>query len=502
MNLIELVSSKLGWLRPGMARGIEQGLTAVPAVQKAVEQEYDAMLAQLETSVKPYRDEFPTFRHLPEAGVRRTEVMEWMETLDRLESDRWQDGYASGAVYHGDPKHINFLNRIYALHSQSNPLHADLWPSASKFEAEIVAMTAHMLGADQAEQEICGTVTSGGTESILLAMKTYRDWARAEKGIKKPEMIVPVTAHAAFEKASDYFQIKRVEIPVDEGYAADVQAAQRALTGNTIVIVGSAPTFPHGIIDPIAELSELARQAGIGFHTDACLGGFVLPWAEKLGYVVPPFDFRLSGVTSMSADTHKYGYAAKGTSVVLYHRPELRRYQYFAAADWPGGLYFSPTFAGSRPGALSATCWAAMVTTGEGGYMAASQRILETASVIREGIETMPELHVLGNPLWVIAFASESVDIYRVMDAMTASGWSLNGLHKPSCVHLCVTLPHTQPGVAERFLRDLAKAVDDVKNQPEKTEGMAPIYGMAATLPFRGMVTDLLKRYIDLLYKV
>jgi sphinganine-1-phosphate aldolase len=289
---------------------------------------------------------------------------------------------------------------------------------------------------------------------------------------------------------------------VDESYAADVQAAKRALTGNTIVIVGSAPTFPHGIIDPIAELSELARQAGVGFHTDACLGGFVLPWAEKLGYTVPPFDFRLPGVTSMSADTHKYGYASKGTSVVLYRRPALRRYQYFAAADWPGGLYFSPTFAGSRPGALSAACWAAMVTMGEDGYMAASQRILETAAVIRRGIETMPDLYVLGDPLWVIAFASESVDIYQVMDAMMARGWSLNGLHKPSCVHLCVTLRHTQPGVAERFLIDLAKAVEDVKNQPEVSGGMAPVYGMAATLPFRGMVTDLLKRYIDLLYKV
>lgn len=502
MNLIDIVSSKLGWLRPGMARGIEQGLAAVPSVQKAVEQEYDAMLAQLETSVKPYRDEFPAFRHLPEVGAGKTEVLEWMEALNRLESDRWQEGYASGAVYHGDPEHINFLNRIYALHSQSNPLHADLWPSASKFEAEIVAMTANMLGADQTDQEICGTVTSGGTESILLAMKTYRDWAQAEKGIKKPEMIVPVTAHAAFEKAADYFRIKRVEIPVSEDYAADIRAAQRALTSNTIVIVGSAPTFPHGIIDPIAELSELARQAGIGFHTDACLGGFVLPWAEKLGFAVPSFDFRLPGVTSMSADTHKYGYAAKGTSVVLYRWPALRRYQYFAAADWPGGLYFSPTFAGSRPGALSAACWAAMVTTGEGGYMAASQRILETAAIIRNGIKSISELHVLGDPLWVIAFASKSVDIYRVMDAMSASGWSLNGLHKPSCVHLCVTLRHTQPGVAERFLSDLAKAVDDVKNQSEKTGGMAPVYGMAATLPFRGMVTDLLKRYIDLLYKV
>jgi len=502
MNLIELVSGKLGWLRPGIAQRIERGLTAVPAVQKAKEHEYDALLAELEKSVKPYRSEFPTFRQIPQSGFKREEVLEWLEALDRLERERWQEGYASGAVYHGDPEHIAFLNRVYALHSQSNPLHADIWPSASKFESEIVSMTASMLGADQVEDEVCGTVTSGGTESILLAMKTYRDWALAEKGISEPEMIVPVTAHAAFEKASDYFQIKRVEIPVDENYAADVQAVKRALTGNTIVIVGSAPTFPHGSIDPIGEMAETANQAGIGFHTDACLGGFMLPWAERLGYSVPPFDFRVPGVTSISADTHKYGYAAKGTSVVLYHQPELRRYQYFAVADWPGGLYFSPTFAGSRPGALSAACWAAMVSMGEGGYLEAAGKILETAEAIKDGIESMPELDVIGDPLWVIAFASDSVDIYQVMEVMSESSWSLNGLHKPSCVHLCVTLRHTQPGVAERFISDLGQAVETVKSQPERKSGMAPVYGMAATLPFRGMVIELLKRYIDLLYEV
>ena len=199
-------------------------------------------------------------------------------------------------------------------------------------------MTADMLGG--AGQDVCGTLSSGGTESIMLAMKTYRDWALAKKGITKPEMIVPVTAHAAFDKASQYFNIKMIHIPVDENFRADVNAAKKAITKNTIVIVGSAPSFPHGAIDPIEELSELARQHGIGFHTDACLGGFVLPWAEKLGYPVPPFDFRLPGVTSMSADTHKYGYAAKGTSVVLYRGQELRHFQYYTSTEWPGGLVF------------------------------------------------------------------------------------------------------------------------------------------------------------------
>jgi glutamate/tyrosine decarboxylase-like PLP-dependent enzyme len=281
-----------------------------------------------------------------------------------------------------------------------------------------------------------------------------------------------------------------------------VAAAREAITANTIVLVGSAPSFPHGIIDPIEELSELARASGIGFHTDACLGGFVLPWAERLGYSIPAFDFRLPGVTSMSADTHKYGYAPKGSSVILYRNPELRRTQYYTTADWPGGLYFSPTFAGSRPGALSAACWAALVATGEQGYIASTKRILETGAAIKAGIEEVPELTVLGDPLWVIAFASEQLDIYRIMEVMAQRQWSLNGLHKPSCVHICVTLRHTQPGVAERFLEDLKAAVSYVQQNPDEAGEMAPVYGLAATMPLRGVVNDMLKRYIDLLYKV
>jgi glutamate/tyrosine decarboxylase-like PLP-dependent enzyme len=422
-----------------------------------------------------------------------------MEAMRAQEEAQWKDGFVSGAVYHGDTGHIDFLNQVYAINSQSNPLHADVWPSTSKFEAEIIAMTANMLGG--MDQEICGTVSSGGTESILLAMKTYRDWAGEQRGITRPEMIVPVTAHAAFDKASQYFNIKLVHIPVDENYRADVEAARRAITPNTIVIVGSAPSFPHGAIDPIEEISETAREHGIGFHTDACLGGFVLPWAEKLGYPVPGFDFRLPGVTSISADTHKYGYAAKGTSVILYRSRELLHHQYYTATDWPGGLYFSPTFAGSRPGALSAACWAALTSIGAEGYLSATKKILETAQIIKNGIRQITELRVLGDPLFVVAFASETLDIYKVLDYMARKKWSLNGLHRPACVHLCVTLRHTQPGVAQRFIDDLREAVSFVKDHPEEKGTMAPVYGMAATLPLRGLVSDMLKRYLDLIFK-
>lgn len=495
-------------IRARLAAPVERGVRAIPGVNQRIEAQYIELMAELEGSLKPYRSGYQTYAQLPDRGRDRADILREMEQLKNIEADRWRDGFVSGAVYHGDEAHIDFLNQIYALNSQSNPLHADVWPSVAKFEAEIVAMTADMLGGSAAVQpgdggdEICGTLSSGGTESILLAMKTYRDWGRATRNITRPEMIVPVTAHAAFDKAAQYFDIKPVRVPVDGDMRADAAAVRKAISANTVVVVGSAPCFPYGVVDPIEEMSEMARERGIGFHTDACLGGFILPWAAELGYDVPPFDFRLPGVTSMSADTHKYGYAAKGTSVVLYRGRTLRRYQYFTATDWPGGLYFSPTFAGSRPGALSAACWAAMVSLGRDGYLTATERILATSAAIRAGIAAIPELHLLGNSLFVHAFASDSVDIYRVMDEMSSRQWSLNGLHHPACVHVCVTLRHAQPGVAERFISDLEAAVAQVRDNPAAEGGMAPVYGMAATLPFRGVVSDILKSYLDTLYKV
>lgn len=488
----------VGGIGARLAAGFEFVLRRVPALRRRLDAQYETLLADIEPALKPYRAETLAMTCLPSTGRDRAMILTEMERFAGRETPRWRDGFVSGAVYHGDPEHVAFLNQVYALNSQSNPLHVDLWPSVARYEAEVVAMTAAMLNGDSG---VCGTVTSGGTESILLAMKTYRDWARERRGIRRPEIIAPTTAHAAFDKAAQYFGIRLRRIPVDADFRADLAVTGRAINRNTIALVGSAPSFPHGTIDPIADLAALAREHRIGMHVDACLGGFVLPWARRLGYPVPAFDFATPGVTSMSVDTHKYGYAAKGTSVVLYRTEALRRYQYYVVADWPGGLYVSPTLAGSRPGALSAAAWAALVSIGEEGYLDATRRILETAREIRAGIEAIPELHVLGDPLWVIAFGSTRLNIYRVLDQMARRGWNLNGLHHPPALHLCVTLPHTAPGVAPRFLADLAESVALVRREPNLKGGMAPLYGMAASLPFRGVIGDLLRRYLDVIYK-
>ena len=494
-------------ISPKVAENIERTLRRIPAVERRLERRYAAMVDAMRPAVRPYTGSIPSYRTLPEQGRPRDEILDELRSMADREHARWKEGYASGAVYHGAAEHIEFMNQVYALNSQANPLHFDLWPSATKFEAEVVSMTAGMLGGDAAREHdatrpVVGTVTSGGTESILLAMKAYRDWARKRRGNGEPNVVAPTTAHVAFDKAAQYFGIDLRRVPVGVDCRADVEAMESAIDGNTVALVGSAPTFPHGVIDPIEPLADIARHHGIGMHTDACLGGFVLPFARTLGYPVPAFDFRVPGVTSMSADTHKFGYAAKGTSVVLYRGPKLRRYQYFTATDWPGGLYFSPTLAGSRPGALSAAAWAAMVSMGERGYLDATRRILEAARIIRDGVAETPGLHVLGDPLWIVAFGASDINVYKILDVMSARGWNLNGLHKPPALHVCVTLRVAQDGVPERFVADLREAVQQVHAEPKMKGGMAPVYGMAATVPFRGLVSDLLERYMDMLFEV
>ncbi|BCW96192.1 MAG: aspartate aminotransferase family protein [Fimbriimonadales bacterium] len=497
------MSLKRVWQR--MAQGAEKVAQRIPAVQKRLEAEYAQVEQMAREQTRPKLESLPSFTDLPDTGVPREQILEWLQQLRALESPPWTQGRVSGTVYHGAPELSDFLSRVYALHAQSNPLHADLFPSTVHFEAEIVRMTARLLhapDADDPEQQVVGTTTSGGTESILLAMKTYRDWARAEKRITEPEVIAPETAHPAFDKAAHLFGIKLIRTPVGDDFKAKLEPIQDALTRNTIAIVGSAPGYPHSVIDPIPQMAEIARQYGVGMHVDACLGGFILPFIEALGYPVTPFDFRVAGVTSMSVDPHKYGYTPKGVSVVLYRGRSLRRHQFFTCTDWPGGLYASPTLPGSRPGALSVAGWAAMVSIGRQGYLEATRQIMETAVAIRRGIEQLPDLRLMGEPLFLIAFTSahEKLNIYQVLDQMRQRGWRLNALQRPPGLHLAVTVRHAQPGVAEAFLSDLRESVAYVKAHPDEKGEMAPIYGMANSLPFRGVVDEVLRRYLDALY--
>ncbi|XP_066317436.1 sphingosine-1-phosphate lyase-like [Miscanthus floridulus] len=436
---------------------------------------------------------------LPTIGLAE-QVIEELETLKAKDVD-WQ-GKCSGTVYIAGSEsegHFELINKAYSMFSHTNPLHQDVFKSVANMEAEVVAMTAALLGSKEKSSggQICGNMTSGGTESILLAVKTTRDYMRSKKGITKPEMIMAESAHSAYDKAAEYFNIKVRRVPVNKEFLADVKGFKRCINGNTIMMIGSAPGFPHGLIDPIKELGELASRYDICLHVDLCLGGFVLPFARKLGYPIPPFDFSVKGVTSISSDVHKYGLAPKGTSIVLYRNHEIRKHQFVAVTEWTGGLYVSPTMAGSRPGGLIAGAWTAMMSLGLNGYLDSTSRIMEVSKKIQRGIGEIPGLFVIGKPdMTVVAFASDVVDIFEVNDIMSSKGWHLNALQRPNSLHICVTLQHTT--IYDQFLKDLQDSVNTVKANPGPISGgMAPIYGAAGKMPDRGTVKELLVEFMD-----
>jgi sphinganine-1-phosphate aldolase len=447
----------------------------------------------------PYRSRFKTYERLEPTGRDRQSILDELATMAH-EEDRIADlGHVSGSIYHGGHDHYAFLTEAFRLFAHANVLQRDMYPSATKLEAEIVAMTAAML---HGTPDVCGVVTFGGTESLINPMLVYRDRGRAEKGITEPEMIIPVTAHVALEKAGHLLGIKVLKAPLTSDWVADVDWIRNHITKNTVALVGSAANYAHGLIDPIEELAEIALEHDLGLHVDGCLGGFILPWGERLGYDIPRFDFRVPGVTSISADTHKYGYALKGTSVLLYRNSNLRRYQYFNFTDWPGGIYFSPGLSGSRSGGIVAATWAAMVSLGESGYLETAKGIFETADTIRRGIEAIPELEVIGNPTFLVAFRARELNIYHVNDHLIAKGWRLNALQLPAALHFCVTRPNTVPEVADLFVGDLREAVDYAKHPSRAEPKSGALYGLGGTAEGNEILNTLFTAALDAMYEV
>uniref|UniRef100_A0A7N6AGY1 sphinganine-1-phosphate aldolase n=1 Tax=Anabas testudineus TaxID=64144 RepID=A0A7N6AGY1_ANATE len=473
----------------------------IPFVGMAIQSQLNKALDDMSVSLCTLKDGMSYTRKLPSKGLSHSQVLEKIKEYKTLSKSSFmpEKGCVSGAVYWGDETLTKLLVKVYGDFAWSNPLHPDIFPGVRKMEAEVVRMACTLFHGGP---NSCGTVTSGGTESILMACKAYRDLAY-ERGVKYPEIIAPVSVHAAFDKAAHYFGMKLVHIPLDKKtMKVDVKAMKRAISKNTAMLVCSAPQFPHGILDPVEEVAKLAVRYNIPLHVDACLGGFLIVFMDKAGYPIAPFDFRVKGVTSISADTHKYGYAPKGSSVILYSDKKYRHYQYFVAPDWQGGIYASPSVAGSRPGGIIAACWATMIYMGENGYVDATRKIISTARKIKTEIRKIKGVFVFGDPeVSVVAIGSDVFDIFRLSNALTSKGWNLNTLQYPSSIHLCCTVLHTQPGVADQFIRDVKEQVGIImKNPKEKTTGMGAIYGMAQSIPDRSMVTEVSRGFLDCLY--
>ncbi|XP_024062374.1 sphingosine-1-phosphate lyase 1 [Terrapene carolina triunguis] len=474
-------------------------LRKLPFVGAIIQKQFNKALDDVASGLHFLNDGKGYIKALPAQGMSQPVLLEKMKEYSSMGKVHWEDGKVSGTVYSGEEKLTHLLVKVYEEFAWSNPLHPDVFPGLRKMEAEVVRMACTLFNGGP---NSCGVMTSGGTESILMACKAYRDLAY-ERGIKHPEILVPMSVHAAFDKAAHYFGLKIVHIPLTKTMQVDVQAMKRAISKNTAMLTCSAPQFPHGVMDPIEEVAKLALKYRIPFHVDACLGGFLIAFMEKAGFPLQrPFDFRVEGVTSISADTHKYGYAPKGSSVVLYSDKKYRHYQFFVAPDWQGGIYASPTIAGSRPGGIIAACWATLMYMGEDGYVEATKKIISTARFIESGLRKIDNIQIFGKPeVSVISIGSDVFDIYRLSNLLSTRGWNLNVLQFPSSIHLCITLLHTKPGIAEQFLEDVRDCVLEIMKDPKaKTTGMGAIYGMAQSIPDRNMVSEISHAYLDCLY--
>ncbi|XP_067011036.1 sphingosine-1-phosphate lyase [Anabrus simplex] len=472
----------------------------IPAIANKINMEMEKINQEFEDDVIARCQGKPFITELPKTGRTHDEILKEVEQNLTLGEYKWKDGFVSGAVYNFDPDLIKLLTEVYGRASYTNPLHPDIFPGVCKMEAEVVRMTANLFhgGPDS-----CGVMTTGGTESILMACKAYRDYAIEEQGIKHPEIVLPVTAHPAFDKAAAYFRMRVRHIPVDpKTYKVDLRAMKRAISRNTCMLVGSTPNYPYGTMDDIKQIAALGVKYNIPVHVDACLGGFIIAFMEDAGSPLPPFDFRVPGVTSISADTHKYGYAPKGSSVILYSHPKYRHHQFCVTTDWPGGVYGSPAVSGSRAGGIIAACWATLLHFGLEGYVEATRKIVATTKYIEQGLREMDGIYVFGKPISsVVAIGSDKFHIYRLSDGMCKRGWNLSPLQFPSGIHLCVTYMHTFDGVADRFLSDVREELAFILQEPDKkVGGKFAVYGMSHSIPDRSIVGDFTRFFLDAMY--
>jgi glutamate/tyrosine decarboxylase-like PLP-dependent enzyme len=398
-----------------------------------------------------------------EKGRPADDVIAELEAM-RADDVKWEDGRTFGMVYDGGPSVHAVAERAARLFLHENALNTKAFPSLGRIQSEVVGWTAGLL---HAPETAAGFLTSGGTESILCACLAARERAEHERGITEPEIVLAESAHAAFHKAAHLFGMKIRKTPVKADWTADVEAMAAETGPNTVLVVGSAPQYPQGVVDPIPEIAALAQSVDANCHVDGCMGGFVLPFVERLGREVPPWDFRVEGVTTISADVHKLGYAPKGVSVILHRTKESRRYQTFTFDGWLGGFYASPNLQGTRSGLPMAAAWAVIRHLGVEGYLELTRQTLANADRMREGIAAIDGVRVLGDGAYhLVAMAADpdsaaGIDLFALGDALLERGWFHDRQGPPDTLHSTVSNSNT--GVIEAYLTDLAECVENVR---------------------------------------
>ena len=393
---------------------------------------------------------------LPARGSTLDDVMARLRALQVSDGD-YHNARTWGLIYNAGPD-VDAVVQAAGSHVMlENALNPFVFPSLRGMQRDVVSMTIGLLNGGD---DVGGAMTSGGTESIFMAVKTARDRARAERGIKHGRIVLPRTAHPAFVKAAHFLDVEMTQLALGDDLRTHPSALEGMITDDTVLVVGSAPAYPFGMVDPIPEMAAIAAAVGVPFHVDACLGGFMLPFVERLGVKIPAWDFRVPGVTSISADVHKYGYAIKGASVIL-HRPKSNmRYQVFSFSDWPGGIYGTQAYLGTKPAPPIAAAWAVMQYLGEEGYLRLARDTMAATNKLLDGVRAIDGIHVWGEPdMTVVAIGSETHDIFAVGDRLTERGWHFDRQDDPPALHLMASPRHLL--VVDEFLADLRASLAD-----------------------------------------
>jgi glutamate/tyrosine decarboxylase-like PLP-dependent enzyme len=423
--------------------------------------------------------------NIPQQGLTKEEILNTLQAFKAHDMD-WKAGKVWCYVYDPGEDAAEVTREAYLTYLNENGLDPSVFPSLLKVETDVVRAVINLLRGDP---NAVGHLTSGGTESIMLAVKTARDKARAEKPeITQPEMVLPKTAHAAFHKAGHYLSVKPVLVDIDpQTFKVRAENMRAALTPNTILLVASAPSYSQGVIDPIEEIGEVAQEKNLLFHVDACVGGLHLSFMRKLGYDLPAFDFIVPGVTSLSADLHKYGYAAKGCSAIMYRSKDIRKYQIFASTDTTGYTLINPTMLSSKTGGPMAGAWAILNFLGEEGYKKIVQEVQEATKRLIDGVNSIEGLQVLGEPaMSMFSFKSDAINVYQLADEMNRRGWYIQPQFStpltPRNLHISVN--HGTALNVDALLRDLRDCVNVVKlKRPTDSVAIKAMVGAALQSP-------------------
>ena len=410
----------------------------------------------------------------PLHGRDREDVLNELEATKSDDVD-WRGGRVGLYTHFGGDDVLEIAKEASRIYFSENALGPSAFPSLARLENDVISWTLGLLnGGDSAT----GSMTSGGTESILMAVKTARDWARQHHpNIKRPVVVAPFSAHPAFNKAAHYLGMEVRRVPIGDDFRADMNRIGDSVDERTIMLVGSAPQFAHGVFDPISDLAELAQERNLWLHIDACVGGFIAPFARELGQPIPDFDFTIPGVTSMSADLHKYGFTAKGASTFLLCKDSLRKYQIFEFDEWSRGHYASPTVPGTRPGGPIAAAWAVLNYLGRDGYLRIAAELFDAIDRLKKGIRSIDGLSIIADPpLTILSYTSSNYDIFAVAKAMTQRGWFVTRSAEPRAIHMgMLTMTHVP--IVDQYLTDLAESVDQAKSGKVKANDEAITYG-------------------------